>query len=538
MSQCTSEKMRRLLAELYLDVTEEAERLLGFWRANGVADVISIEHQMRKDAKTLKGERERALAEKSGSETVLCNPLNQAMTVDRIAAAAKTVLAGHVFARDGRLMRLHVTHEKKIKGGAIIDPGKCRIVEVKPNWLNVEMQQRGVSYLRMSDEGAYAVPPPWEDLRAFCEIGERYKFPPLRGLTAVPTLARSEPGYDPASELFLAFPRGMFPAAPEWPKRKDAEEAFARVVAPIREYRFEDEVSRAVAIAALMAGVLRWEMAHCPLHAFNAKHAGSGKSMLANTAGFAACGAMPALLALSKSSEENEKRLTTMLMQSKPAISLDNLEYGLSGIFLCMMLTENPLETRRLGSHDSVTLDTTVALTATGVDLEILGDMRRRCVVCTIVKGPKKRRHSFNPVNEMKRVRSQYVVDVLTVARAWIAEGRPMPVGYRSMDSFEAYDVIRGPLLWLGEADPALSQAELLADDEGITSRAAEFEKLHSEVGEREFGVDAFAGDAADLKAFLQCNSDRIGGDLYLEPVGRDRWRFRVVEDCTEAYSF
>jgi hypothetical protein len=56
----------------------------------------------------------------------------------------------------------------------------------------------------------------------------------------VPTLTRQEPGYDPASGLFLAYPKEAFPEPPENPTRADAEAAFARLSSPFREYIFKD----------------------------------------------------------------------------------------------------------------------------------------------------------------------------------------------------------------------------------------------------------------------------------------------------------
>jgi hypothetical protein len=96
--------------------------------------------------------------------------------------------------------------------------------------------------------------------------------------------------------------------------------------------------------------------------------------------------------------------------------------------------------------------------------------------MCTIGTGAvanKNRVHTFDPVEEVAANRPQLVVDVLTIIHAWQAAGKPLPAGFRSIPSFEDYDLIRGPLLWLGQADPADSQKALFETDTRVEERHA-----------------------------------------------------------------
>jgi len=56
--------------------------------------------------------------------------------------------------------------------------------------------------------------------------------------------------------------------------------------------------------------------------------------------------------------------------------------------------------------------------------------------MCTIGTGNianKDRVHTFHPVDEVAANRPQLVVDALTIIRAWLAAGKPLPAGYKSM---------------------------------------------------------------------------------------------------------
>ena len=113
-ARIATETARMVLALLYLDRKEVAESVLGHWRSAGVADVVAIERLMRKDAASLRKDRERELVADVGAKTVLVDPYDKAVTMERLAAAAKAALLDKLFVRDGHLVRLHVTQQMKV----------------------------------------------------------------------------------------------------------------------------------------------------------------------------------------------------------------------------------------------------------------------------------------------------------------------------------------------------------------------------------------------------------------------------------------
>jgi putative DNA primase/helicase len=74
-----------------------------------------------------------------------------------------------------------------------------------------------------------------------------------------------------------------------------------------------------------------------------------------------------------------------------------------------------------------------------------------------------------------KRDRALYVVDVLTVLRAYIVAGRPKPSGaHAALGSFEEWsDLVRDALIWLGEPDPCLTMERIRKQDPKRNALAA-----------------------------------------------------------------
>jgi hypothetical protein len=115
------------------------------------------------------------------------------------------------------------------------------------------------------------------------------------------------------------------------------------------------------------------------------------------------------------------------------------------------------LKIRVLGFSKTVTVTNGVLLFATGNNLTLYGDMLRRGLIGRLdagVERPELRTFTReDPVRVLKRERERYAVAALTVLHGYNHAGRPgapSPLG-----GFEGWsDLVRGALLWLGEADP------------------------------------------------------------------------------------
>lgn len=206
----------------------------------------------------------------------------------------------------------------------------------------------------------------------------------------------------------------------------------------------------------MISAVIRGQLRTCPLHELDAPAAGSGKTKLAEIIGVMATGIAPSGITYSSDTDENEKRLVSILRTGDPVVLIDNVTSDLEGDFLCSMLSNETVQARILGQSERVRLSTRVLMLATGNNIRVRGDMARRTVVCRLdakMPNPDERKFSFDAVSEVREDRPALVVDALTIVRAFIAAGRPgnlSPFG-----SFEDWDLVRGALVWLGLADPA-----------------------------------------------------------------------------------
>jgi hypothetical protein len=76
----------------------------------------------------------------------------------------------------------------------------------------------------------------------------------------------------------------------------------------------------------------------------------------------------------------------------------------------------------------------------------------------------------------VRRDRAQYVVDAITVLRAYMASGEKMQL--TRFNSFEDWDLVRGALVWLGEADPVKTMQVVRDENPDLEERSRLFEVL------------------------------------------------------------
>jgi hypothetical protein len=298
-----------------------------------------------------------------------------------------------------------------------------------------------------------------------------WAFPELRGIVTAPTLDRDgrvieAPGYDRASKLLLDFAPSAFPSVPSEPTQDDACRALGLLAEPLRGFPFADNAARSVALSALLTALVRPSMRTAPLHGFDAPTAGTGKSLLAEMAGLLATGVRPPALSRGKSPEEDEKRMSTVLMAGDSVIHIDNCERALSGDFLCSMLTQETVQARILGLSERRVMPSVALVLASGNNLTFAGDTSRRAVICRLdarVERPDTREFDFDCHEEAIANRASLVVAGLTVLRAYVVAGRPVKL--TPMGSFGDYEWIRSALVWLGCADRADTRTAILDSD-------------------------------------------------------------------------
>jgi hypothetical protein len=314
-----------------------------------------------------------------------------------------------------------------------------------------------------------AVDPPEQYAKTYLAKTGQWRVPILTGIVECPTLRQdgsllTKAGYDAASGLYVDY-AGKPVTVPAAPSRAEALTALAVLKEPFDEFLFaEPSMGLSIALAAVLTAVVRRSLRTAPLFAFDAPVMGAGKGLLVKVAALIATGRPAPLLSQGQDETEMEKRLGSMLMAGVSMMNLDNIERPVGGELLCSMLTEPRCSPRILGKSESPDLPCNLTLFATGNNLQFIGDMVRRVLICRLdpgVERPDAREFRRNLNDWVPANRARLLTAALTVLRAYVVAGKPKQA-ITPYGSFEEWsDWIRSALVWLGESDPCLSRTAL-----------------------------------------------------------------------------
>jgi putative DNA primase/helicase len=146
------------------------------------------------------------------------------------------------------------------------------------------------------------------------------------------------PGYDSRSELYL-MPGFQLPAIPERPTQAQAREALNKLTGLFGEFSFSDregrkQLNRSVALSGLLTASIRGSLPTAPVMLVRADTPGTGKSYLIDVIAMITTGWWCPVITASKSMEETEKRIGSVLLDGIPLVSLDNCVHDLGGELL------------------------------------------------------------------------------------------------------------------------------------------------------------------------------------------------------------
>jgi putative DNA primase/helicase len=192
------------------------------------------------------------------------------------------------------------------------------------------------------------------------------------------------------------------------------------------------------------------------------------------------------VLAAGRNEEETEKRLVAALLNGQAIISIDNVNGELGGDLLCQMIERPLVSVRTLGASKLVKIDSRACVFATGNNIQMVGDMTRRTILCSLdpnMERPELRKFSANPLEMIAADRGRYIAAALTICRAYAVARHPSPC--RPLASFEDWSrVVRSALVWLGCADPVETMEAARADDPITSSLRAVLASWNSAIGE------------------------------------------------------
>lgn len=292
-------------------------------------------------------------------------------------------------------------------------------------------------FVVITEDGPKNVIPP-KSIASYVLSEGRWPFPALEAITRSPTIGQNGsiaqlPGYDPETRLFYhKFGQDEIIEVPENPTLDDVETALALIDELLCDFPFDCQASRVNAIALLLAPIVQPAIRDLtPLILLDAPTAGSGKSLLATVTGIISEGATPDFTTAPIKDEEWPKKITAILSAGPSLVVIDNIKYTLQSDALAMLLTARIWKDRVFGKNtETVILPNRAVWVATGNNIQLAGDIPRRCVWIRIdprQSKPHERdgfRHS-NLTQWVSENRGRLLWALLTLCRAWYAAGSP-----------------------------------------------------------------------------------------------------------------
>jgi hypothetical protein len=285
-----------------------------------------------------------------------------------------------------------------------------------------------------------------------------WEFPPLQGIIEAPALREdgsliTVPGYDGASRLYYApDPALILSDIPEHPTMDQVQAAIQLVLDVIGDFPFVDGSSRTNAIASMLTPVCRPAIkGHTPLALFDATTQGTGKTLLSEIVSLIGSGREGALFSAPRDEDEWRKQLTSVLREGSAIVIIDNVKYRLDAADLCKALTETIHGDRILGLSQTINLPVRCTWIATGNNIQLGGDMPRRCYWVRMDAECSKpfERTGFRHKRLKQHVlahRGELLAALLTLARYWFRAGCPEP-DVTPVGSFEDWTTIIGGIL-------------------------------------------------------------------------------------------
>jgi hypothetical protein len=332
------------------------------------------------------------------------------------------------------------------------------------------------------------IDPPIQLVRMVLSRERRWVFPHVSGIITTPTLRPDGSlldiaGYDPRSELYL-LPSLKLPPITAHPTRQDALAGLDKLKHLFREFSFQDKDGKglerrlncSVASSGLLTALLRGSMPTSPVYLIRASTPGTGKSYLVDVIAMVSTGQFCPVITTSRSADETEKRIGSILLSGIPIVSLDNCIHDLGGELLCQVTERPVIRIRILGRSEMPLCECHTAVFATGNNITFRGDMVRRGLVVDLEaldERPELRQFQDDALDVVAADRGAYVAAALTIVRAYLTAGSPKVCP--SVGSYAAWStMVRSPLIWLGEPDPMISM-EGLRDEDIELSNICEF---------------------------------------------------------------
>ncbi len=412
---------------------------------------------------------------------ILVDPVNPDVTIGHLCSVFSE--SGEFFER-GTPVRVVYDH---VQGGAVaikMDPDGIVLAAhrlARPFMVKESAQvdarlPKSIAAMYLSDKGGW-------------------NLPVLNGIASAPLLSedgsiRSAKGYDPECGFWLENVPDLQAMIPAQPALDDAVAALRLIRENFKTFCFADAeivhleetgvavldldqapgMDESAFLTMLLTAVCRPSLQLAPGALFTAAEtsgAGTGKGKLARCISAIAYGRQPSAITAGSGVEELEKRIAAKLVESAPAILIDNVNgAALKSNLLACALTERPAEIRILGRTETAKLNASAFIAITGNGLRFSEDLARRFIEVRFdakTEDPEARPFRGDIVADIAERRNALLAACLMIWR-WgrhndIKPGKPLG-GFEQWTRW-----VRDPLVALGCIDPVERIAEAKRND-------------------------------------------------------------------------
>jgi DNA primase len=420
------------------------------------------------------------------------------------------------------------------------DQGRPIIRELPESVLDDRLDRAADFYRNTKNQGATRADLP---KRYVQRIQDTVALPPLDGIVEVPVLREDgsvldDPGYDEGSRLYYRPDEDLdIPGVPQAPTKEEIQRAKEKIWTPLQDFPFVDQASKANALGLMLTPIIRPHLGgqNVPLAIVDATVQGTGKTLFVNVVSLTATGRTAGTMNAPESDEEWRKQITAQLLQGASMIVVDNVRGHLRSAPLEQALTTSLWQDRVLGKSQQVELPQRATWVATGNNVQPKGDMKRRVYPVRMdaeMERPWTGR-DFEIDNLRKWAedhRGELVASLLTLARGWIAAGKPEP-DVELLGSFEEWTRTVGGVLQHAGVEGFLDNLETLYEqvDDETAEWAGFLEALHA------YFEGASKQSEREEAAFTSKELGRMIRDSYqATPRFRDRGMQEVVEQLPD----
>jgi len=240
-----------------------------------------------------------------------------------------------------------------------------------------------------------------------------------------------------------------------------------------KDFPFVENASKANFLASMLTPLVRPDIeGPTPLALYDAPQAGTGKTLLAEVVSMTATGRAAETFSAPSDPEEWRKKITTAVGTGASVVVIDNITHRLDSDALSAALTATTIADRAFRTFEKIVLPVRCAWIATGNNVQLGGDMPRRCYWIRLDAKQSKpfQRTALRHTNLrtwLMEHRGELIAALLILARYWYRQGRPKPNAVRPMGSYEAWHHTVGGILkcagipgFLDNADTMFEQAD------------------------------------------------------------------------------